>query len=501
MSDSDVHVEAAVRRLDEGLNRVGFRTRQCGDRPEDWGWTGKVSLTGEPVGVALDAHFPFSAPIVTLPYRKGASDWHQTTDGVLCLWDAHSKGDQPWLDAAALVHRIEEWVAASESDWPDDAPQLDIEVYNHPRWIIRGDQVVLPVMVINEWADIAGHWFRVTLPNENEILTLRAAKQPQPPTPHRPKTKNRRRGKGRNRAAKYVNGLAVDLGEMNTPLVSTDELVDAIDRQGSTIGELLRAGLPVLVAARYTRRGAYGLIGFWLEMDGGAIDRRCLRVAETGPAQLRRAGRHATALADRRVSVVGAGSVGSYIADILHRSGVRDLHVHDLDVLMPGNVVRHAAPPGSIGAPKTIAVRDLAADRDPGTPVQAAGSVEGLDAAVALLRERDLVVDCTGDRLVWQLFLTAAEIAGARFLHVAVIGHGQFGRVDVCPPLDGASPLPEDDLGPVAPGEWEGGCGDPVSPTPPTAVIETAAMGARFAIRMLTGEGVAPAGESRQLFG
>ena len=198
--------------------------------------------------------------------------------------------------------------------------------------------------------------------------------------------------------------------------------------------------------------------------------------------------------------MIGAGSIGSYLADLLHRSGVRDLVVHDSDHLLPGNLVRHAASADFVGAPKTEAIRDTAARRDPSWPIQTEGALAGLDKAVQLLRERDLVVDCTGDRLIWQLMLAAADIAGVSFLHVMVEGHGQFGRVDICPPLDGCEPLSPNQVLPVLLTEREGGCCDPVSPTPPTAVIETAAMGARFAVRMLAGEAVPPAGESRELF-
>jgi molybdopterin/thiamine biosynthesis adenylyltransferase len=205
-------------------------------------------------------------------------------------------------------------------------------------------------------------------------------------------------------------------------------------------------------------------------------------------------------MADRTVTVIGAGSIGSYVADLLHRSGVHDLHVHDSDLLLPGNLVRHAASAAQVGAMKADAVRDTAAQRDPSWPITARPRINSLAEAVELLRDRDLVVDCTGDRRIWHLMRAAADIAGKSFVHVAVMGHGQYGRVDICPPLDGAEPLDEDPVVGVALTEWEGGCGDPVSPTPPIAVLETAAMGARFALRMLAGEQVPPAGESRALF-
>lgn len=495
------YINAAVRQFDEEMNRVGLRTQRCGEHARDWEWSGRVGPAGESVTITLDDHYPFSAPLVALPDRRGRSDWHQTVSGVLCLWDTHSKGDQPWLDGARLVRRIEEWISSADAGWVRDAPQLDLEAYNQPRTVTRAGQLVAPVLAIEDWNQIAGHWFTASQPSDRGVIALRAVSLPPPPDPRPHRSRKARRGKVRKaRTERVVNGIAVDLGEMTTPLVSTDALVEALDGHGPRVLDLLQAGRPVLVAARYTRSATQGLIGFWLELKGDGLDRRCLPVAERRSGQQRRAGWQAGAIEDKRVSVIGAGSVGSYLADILDRSGIRDLRVHDWDVLMPGNLVRHAASPMFVGAGKTTAVRDTATGRNPLSRIETAASVQGLDAAVALLRERDLVVDCTGDRLTWQLLLAAADLVGVSFLHVAVVGHGQFGRVDVCPPLDGSAPLPEDEIGQVVEGEWEGGCGDPVSPTPPSAVVETAAMGARFAIRMLASEAVAPAGESRELF-
>lgn len=487
-------VEAIIRQFDESLNRAGFRTRNSGDAPTDWQWWGNVGAEAEPVVITLNADFPYATPTVVLPNRIGKPDWHQTTAGALCLWGAHASGDLPWLDVNRLVQRIEEWITTSEAGWTDDEPQLDLEAYHPLRIIKRGHHTSFPLLVIEDWTSVAGHWFRAKQPRDTGLIEVLPGQRPAPPTPHKSRPRKPRR------ADQYLNGLAVDLGEMTAPLVTTDELIDAMGPNTARVGELLDAGKHVLIAARYTRSGSQGLIGFWLAQVENGLTRESFRVVERSPAQHRRAGWHAATIQDKKVSVVGAGSVGSYVADLLHRSGIRDLRVHDWDVLLPGNLVRHAGSPVFVGASKTMAVRETAKERDPTRPMETSQSISNLAAAVALLEDRDLVVDCTGDRLTWQMMLAAAEIVGVSFLHVAVEGHGQFGRVDVCPPIGGADPLPPNVLRPVALREREGGCGDPISPTPPTAVVETAAMGARFAIRMLAGEHVSPAGECRELF-
>ncbi|MHA7304299.1 ThiF family adenylyltransferase [Arthrobacter sp. TMN-49] len=499
---TDAYVEAAIRGVDEALNRAKFRTVKCGDSPDEWEWTGTVGKDHEPAVLTLGPNFPFEAPRVVLPQRLDQIDWHQMPDGALCLWNSHSLGSQPWLDGDGLVKRIEEWISHAEAGWVDDMPQLDLEAYNNLWLEIRDDHLFAPILVIDEWEQIEGGWFRATPPDENGLLTVASAQLPAPamPAPLRNKKKKGARSVRQNLSNKFLNAIAIDLGRITKPFIFTAQLAEEAGVNGPLISALLEAGRPVLFVARYTRDESAGFIGFWLEFGKETGIRRCFPVAERRQAQQRRAGWHAAALADRKVSVVGAGSIGSYLADLLHRSGLTDLTVHDSDFLLPGNLTRHAASPAFIGAPKTSAVKDTASQRTPEYPIKTSLSVRGLSEAVQLLRHQDLVVDCTGDRLTWQLLLAAADVTGRTFLHVAVVGHGQVGRVDICPPMDGADPIAESIVQPFAATEWEAGCGDPVSPTPPTAVVETAAMGARFAIRMLAGESVPPAGESRELF-
>lgn len=499
---TDAYVEAAVRRFDEALNRARFQTVKCGDAPEDWERSGMVGKNPEPAIISLTNDFPFAAPRVVLTQRADEINWHQMPDGSLCLWNAHSLGSQPWLDGDGLLARVEEWIAHAEAGWADDMPQLDLEAYNNLWLEVRDGQWFTPILAIDDWEQIAGGWFRTTPPDENGLLTVTSAQLSEPAMPVPPRNKKKRRAglSTQNRSNKFLNGIAIDLGRVTKPFIFTEQLAEEAGANSPLIVAMLETRRPVLFAARYTRDEAVGFIGFWFESTRDGIIRRCFPVAERRYAQQRRAGWHAATLSDRKVSVIGAGSIGSHLVDLLHRSGVNDLTIHDFDVLLPGNLTRHAASPAFVGASKTTAVRETANLRTPEHPIKISTSVRGLNEAAQLLRDQDLVVDCTGDRLTWQLLLAAAEVTGRSFLHVAVIGHGQVGRVDICPPLEGTDPLAESVVQPLAATEWEAGCGDPVSPTPPTAVAETAAMGARFAIRMLAGESVLPAGESRELF-
>jgi len=63
------------------------------------------------------------------------------------------------------------------------------------------------------------------------------------------------------------------------------------------------------------------------------------------------------AAAGKKVAVVGAGSVGSKVAESLVRSGVRSLVLVDGDVFLPGNLERHALDWRDVGFKKVYALK------------------------------------------------------------------------------------------------------------------------------------------------
>lgn len=485
MSDPavDGYVQQEVRRYDEELNGAGFRTVGCGDTPGDWKWRGRIGPTLETVEITLTPRFPYGPPDVVLPERVDRPTWHRSAGGVLCLWDTHTLGDLPWMNPTNLLDRVQLWMNKDDEGWSEDDPALDLEAYHSPHLVGSSPRRRVPLLVLDDWADLGEHWFQATTPNAYGRIDVVTGPRLGPHPVARAQSKRRPR-------ARRLDCVGVDLGEMRTPLVDAVALLDAMGPRRAAAQAALLARRPVLAVCRYSRLGAVGLIGFWIGRNNDLISCEYFGVAETSAAQKRRSGWHAAALAERTVTVLGAGSIGSYLAEMLHRSGVVKLTVHDDDILKPGNLVRHAAPPRYVGGDKTEAVHALAVERDPARPIGAGGRVHTLGEAVAVLRDSDLVIDCSGDRLTWQLLGAASQLADRRFLHVAVEGHGQFGRVDVCPPLDAAVPLPANGVHSLTLTDREGGCGDPISPTPPIAVFETAAMGARLAVRLLTGEDI-----------
>ena len=101
----------------------------------------------------------------------------------------------------------------------------------------------------------------------------------------------------------------------------------------------------------------------------------------------------------RPALIIGAGAVGSALAEMLARAGIRDLTVIDPDVLEAGNLVRHTLPVSDVGRSKAIGIAERLTD------ATLHARISGIDAAFppndAENEERvesaSVVIDTTGD--------------------------------------------------------------------------------------------------------
>lgn len=62
-------------------------------------------------------------------------------------------------------------------------------------------------------------------------------------------------------------------------------------------------------------------------------------------------------LIDKKVAIIGAGSLGSYVANEVIRSGVKQLTIYDDDTLSEQNVLRHTIGMSGVGYTKVIALK------------------------------------------------------------------------------------------------------------------------------------------------
>lgn len=127
--------------------------------------------------------------------------------------------------------------------------------------------------------------------------------------------------------------------------------------------------------------------------DGGAT-------VETEAFYARSAGLLSPTLAGRRALIVGAGSVGSYLAEALTRSGVGSFTLVDPEGVEPENLGRSAYRGADVGRPKVTALAELIRSINPnasvdGCPV-ALETLDG-DELLALTAAADVVIAATDD--------------------------------------------------------------------------------------------------------
>lgn len=143
-----------------------------------------------------------------------------------------------------------------------------------------------------------------------------------------------------------------------------------------------------------------------------------------------RSGRQAS-VAEKMVAVVGLGSIGSKVAEILLRSGVFRFVLVDGDVMLPANLERHTLDWRDVGFRKAEAVQRRLRHIVPGASVEVipgnlnwqrsakthAGQVDRIAAC-------DLIIDATGDAASALLLGAIAAENGKPFLSATVFEGG-----------------------------------------------------------------------------
>jgi len=477
ITEYDEYVAYSRQHFEEGLIRAGFIEG-------DAGWRGTVAHAGGATEVVISfrARFPFQPPrVVPVDPDSVTWSWHRELDGALCLVAEDDHDNLWWTEAWAFLEHVTAWFEQADAGWPDDRPDLDLERYFHPS---EDERLYL-------YDDLAGYpnGFVRFRPGSNNTMRIGSGTRP---------TKASKRNKDRY-------GYVADLGEIDVPPRSWQDVAARI-APDVDLDRRIRNHLVDIVMLIY-RRGIHDgaiVLEVWPTTDGDIAVRRLRASADTTAARTARAGLVAPLLHDARVAIVGVGALGSFTADMLVRAGVRHLMLVDHDIVMPGNLIRHLVGPEMVGLPKVTAVkRHLAARHG-----VAGDGIEVFDAAVSsgdvameLLTSNDLVVDTSADFATTALLHVAARSARRRILSASVQNDGATYRVDLLPPLEGASPLPSSsiDVGQHLPAVFEAGCGSPISPTPPHAVVEASSATVRHIIGLLIGRPVDPSGEVRNL--
>jgi molybdopterin/thiamine biosynthesis adenylyltransferase len=141
-------------------------------------------------------------------------------------------------------------------------------------------------------------------------------------------------------------------------------------------------------------------------------------------------------LADKRVGIVGLGSVGSKMVLSLARAGVSRFFLVDEDVFLPENVGRHVLDWKNIGEHKVDAVRAMLSRIAPGIEVDVSRlSLTGQESTAALssvlgrLAACDLMIDATADPKVFNLMASLAVTYAKPLTWMEVFAGGIGGLV------------------------------------------------------------------------
>lgn len=219
--------------------------------------------------------------------------------------------------------------------------------------------------------------------------------------------------------------------------------------------------------------------GFWWhdEHTAFASDRRIewLPTENWHPTELTTRGRFPEPVASRHVLLLGAGALGSAVAEMLIRAGVGRMTVVDDDVLEAGNLVRHTLTLAELGQPKATALAARLNAANPHARVDAfPGRFPPEHVDNPLWQQPRVIVDTTGSNEVaadltcfpWdgeRLFVSLSLGLGAHRLYLYA---GQATTFPADHFRNSVDPLAREDFessGPDLPREGTG-CWHPVFP-------------------------------------
>lgn len=153
-------------------------------------------------------------------------------------------------------------------------------------------------------------------------------------------------------------------------------------------------------------------------------------------------------LDEKRVAILGCGSMGSKVAVSLARMGIKNFYLVDGDVLKVDNLVRNELDWGEVGAHKADALADRLKRVNAQVNVdrwvnQLGGqtSVEALIACLTRLKTCDLIVETTGSGQGFVYASSVADDEGVPMVWGRVFGGGFGGYIARSRPGIEASPL------------------------------------------------------------
>ena len=484
ITDEHFHLESLEQFTSE-LASAGFRQVTASDPPR---WTGEIHPAFAPLtdaktmDIAIHPGWPFRPPDLIV---QGLNTNHSMRSGLVCMW---REGDPSleWTTIDGLNARIEKWCENAISGWEDDRLDQDALLNFWPK-----DGLVatfdLGALAIHErgWGEFHGVVNRDPFRLQIE--------------PGHPSSQSQ------------LQGLWFHAGQLTAPPPRQLSEVPTHLSRGQRRGlqralkerrrpdPLVVSGGVDLILFFWERRGRTDLL---VMVCKGVEDKVEAIAVQPGPKDDRslilRAGPDSATLRTQKAVLFGTGALGGHTATLLAESGLGSLKLVDPDVLLPGNVVRHIAGHGLVGAPKVEAVQAVIAEHAPWTQVTCFREAANTPSAIRdRIDDDDIVIDATGNEALLGSLAMVANEMDKPLVSGALYRGGFIGRMQrQVLPVDTPIHLREDSPRyPVIPAGIESedfaspqlGCSAPVNNAPPSAVAACSSLIAQAAIDVLTG--------------
>ena len=203
--------------------------------------------------------------------------------------------------------------------------------------------------------------------------------------------------------------------------------------------------LPVVSYGKKTAKGfRTNQQGWWLRDKSEVLTRKTKLdwiISENWNQQeISQRGKMNDFLLRKKMLLVGAGCVGASVAEILVRSGVYNLTVVDSDIFEIGNLSRHVLNVGNIGELKELSLCSYLNSLNPHANIEVINDTLAIDEEFKTniaLDEYDIIIDCTGENSVLDIFQKAdfrkshiiASISvglGAKHLYMTIMSGSTF---------------------------------------------------------------------------
>ncbi|MBX3037794.1 MAG: ThiF family adenylyltransferase [Anaerolineales bacterium] len=139
-----------------------------------------------------------------------------------------------------------------------------------------------------------------------------------------------------------------------------------------------------------------------------------------------------------KVLVLGCGSIGSKVIDLLAKSGIENFYIADNDSLKIGNISRHLLPLNKVGFRKVDAVKDYLLQRNPFLDINTFDKdITGKEADFWLtnaIQKADLVISCIGNDATEAWVNYSTMLHSKQTLYCRVYAHATIGEIFLSKP-------------------------------------------------------------------